>query len=147
MASRATLPSTRVFVDASVLFAAALSESGFARDLILAGVREDIFLVLSPFVIDETRRNLATKVPRAVPFFDTILSLELLHVVDPPAALVRHVATHIVLKDAPIVAGAIHAQAHFLATYDRKHLLAQAGLIHAKFALIVETPEAVFAAI
>jgi len=37
---------------------------------------------------------------------------------------VRQVAVDIVLKDAPIVAGAVHAKAKFLATYDRKHLLA-----------------------
>jgi hypothetical protein len=30
---------TRIVIDASVLFAAALSEAGFARDLILAGAR------------------------------------------------------------------------------------------------------------
>ena len=147
MASKATLPSTRVFIDASVLFAAALSEKGFARDLIFAGIRDDVRLFLGPIVIEETRRNLAAKAPHAVPFFDTILALEIFHAVDPPASLVRQVATHIVLKDGPIVAGAIHAQAHFVTTYDRKHLLTEAALIQAKFALIVATPDAVLASI
>jgi len=46
-----------------------------------------------------------------------------------------------------IVAGAIHAEAKFLATYDRKHLLAQATLIQNRFGIIVATPEAVLSTI
>jgi predicted RNA polymerase sigma factor len=52
-------------------------------------------------------------------------------------------AVDIVLKDAPIVAGAVHALAKFLATYDRKHLLAQAALIQDRFGIAVGTPGAV----
>ena len=138
---------TRIFIDASVLFAAALSEMGFAHDLILGGARGDLAPILSAFVIQETRRNLAAKAPRALPFFETFLTLELVQVVDPPAALVRQVAADIALKDAPIVAGAVHAGATFLATYDRKHLLTQAALIQDRFGIIVGTPEVVLATI
>ena len=147
MASNPLPNPTRIFVDASVLFAAALSNTGFARDLILAGARGERTLVLSAFVIEETRRNLAAKAPRALPFLETFLALELAQAVDPPAALVRQVAADIALKDAPIVAGAIHAAAEFPATYDRKHLLAQAGLIQDRFGITVGTPEAVLATI
>lgn len=147
MASNPPPNPTRVFIDASVLFAAALSETGFARDLILAGARGELSLILSAIVIEETRRNLAAKAPRALPFFETFLSLDLVQVVDPPAALVRQVAAVIALKDAPIVAGAVHATAEFLATYDRKHLLAQAALIQDRFGITVGTPEAVLVAI
>jgi predicted nucleic acid-binding protein len=107
---------TRVFIDTSVLFAAALSETGFARDLLVAGTRGELVVVLSAFVIEETRRNLAIKASSALPFFETFLALELVHVVDPPASLVRQVATDIALKDAPIVAAAIHAETQFLAS-------------------------------
>src|SRR5215211_1224951 len=124
MASNPPLNPSRIFIDTSVLVAAALSNSGFGRSLILAGARGEHTLVLSAFVIEETRRNLAAKAPRALPFFETFLALELVQVVDPSAALVRQVAVDTVLKDAPIVAGAVHAEAKFLATYDRKHLLA-----------------------
>ena len=113
----------------------------------MVGARGDVALILSTFVIQETRRNLATKAPRALPLFDAFLVLELVQTVDPPPALVGQVATVIALKDAPIVAGAIHARAAFLATYDRKHLLAQATLIQARFGIIVATPEAVLATI
>jgi predicted nucleic acid-binding protein len=143
-----TLPSpTRIFVDTTVLFAAARSETGFARDLIVAGTRGDLALILSRYVIEETRRNLANKAPRALSYFDLFLAFGHVQLVDPPAALVRQVAADIALKDAPIVAGAVYAAAQFLATYDRKHLLAQAALIRDRFGITVGTPEAVLATI
>ena len=146
MASTPPSP-TRIFVDTSVLFAAARSETGFARDLIVAGAREDFALILSRYVIEETRRTLVKKAPRALSYFDLVLEFGHVLVVDPPAALVRQVAADIVLKDAPIVAGAIHAGATFLATYDRKHLLAQAAVIQDRFGITVGTPQVVLATI
>jgi predicted nucleic acid-binding protein len=146
MASTPPSP-TRNFVDTSVLFAAAFSETGFARDLIVAGARGDLALILSRYVIGETRRNLANKAPRALSYFDIFLAFERVQLVDPPAALVRQVAADIVLKDAPIVAGAIHAEATFLATYDRRHLLAQAVLIQDRFGIKVDTQETILATI
>jgi hypothetical protein len=94
-----------------------------ARDLIVAGARGDLTLILSRYVIEETRRNLANKAPRALSYFDLFLAFGHVQLVDPAPALVIQVAADIALKDAPIVAGAIHAEAKFLATYDRKHLL------------------------
>jgi predicted nucleic acid-binding protein len=137
----------RIFVDTSVLFAAARSETGFARDLIVAGARGNLVLILSRYVIEETRRNLANKAPRALSYFDLFLAFGNVQLVDPPAPLVRQIAADIALKDAPIVAGAIHAEAKFLATYDRKHLLAQAALIQERFGITVETPEAILATV
>jgi predicted nucleic acid-binding protein len=146
MASTPPSP-TRIFVDTSVLFAAARSETGFARDLIVPGARGNLALILSRYVVEETRRNLANKAPRALSYFDLFLAFGHVLVVNPPAALVRQVAASIALKDAPIVAGAIHAKAKFLATYDRRHLLAQADLIQDRFGITVVTPEAVLATI
>jgi hypothetical protein len=92
MGSRPPPRPSRIFIDTSVLFAAALSDTGFARDLIFAGARGELDLVLSTFVIEETRRNLAAKAPSDLPFFETFVALELRQVVDPPAALARQVA-------------------------------------------------------
>jgi predicted nucleic acid-binding protein len=147
MASSPPPNPTKIFIDTSVLFAASLSATGFARDLIVAAARGELTLVLSSFVIAEARRNLDRKAPQALPFFDAFLALEVVHAVNPSPALVRQVATRVTFKDAPIVAGAVHARARFLATYDQKHLLAQADLIQAAFGVIVATPEAVLAAI
>jgi hypothetical protein len=113
----------------------------------VAGTRGDLALILSRYVIEETRRNLANKAPRALSYFDLFLAFGHVQLVDPPAALVRQVARDIALKDAPIVAGAVYAAAQFLATYDRKHLLAQAAVIRDQFGITVGTPEAVLATI
>lgn len=137
----------RIFVDASVLFAASHSQSGFARDLVVAGVRGQATLVLSPFVIEETRRNLLRKAPSALPFLEAFLALGLVHAVEPPAALVRQVAMTIVLKDAPVVAGAIHDAVTFLATYDRKDLLSKRQEILTAFGVTIATPEEILASL
>jgi predicted nucleic acid-binding protein len=131
----------RVFIDSSVLFAAALSSTGSARELIITAARGQIDLVFSRFVLDETERNLAAKAPRALPFFHTLRRLGIARTVDPSASLVRRVAKVVVTKDAPIVAGAINASAPFLASYDRKHLHAQAALIRARFGIDVAVPD------
>jgi predicted nucleic acid-binding protein len=52
---------TRIFVDTSVLFAATRSETGFARDLIMAGARGDPTLIFSRYVIEEAQHNLQTR--------------------------------------------------------------------------------------
>ena len=64
-------------------------QTRFDRDLIIAGARGELLLILSAFVIEEMRRNVDTKAPRAIPFLETFLSLELVQAVDPPATLVR----------------------------------------------------------
>jgi predicted nucleic acid-binding protein len=135
--SRRTNP-IRCFIDASVLFAASQSATGWARDLILAGARGQVALIVSPFVIDETRRNLSRKSSRSLPLFEAFVAQ--FNTVSPPAALVRQVAATIALKDAPVVAGAIHADAPFLVTYDRKHLLSKRQEIFVAFGITVATP-------
>jgi hypothetical protein len=79
---------TRLFGDTSVLFAASHSRTGSARDLLAAGVRGQVSLILSPFVIDETRRNLSLKSPEALQFFERFLTRGVVHSVEPPSALV-----------------------------------------------------------
>jgi predicted nucleic acid-binding protein len=132
---------TEVFLDTSVLFAAAHSPNGYARDLVVAGMLGQLALCLSPFVVDETRRNLAHKSARALPFFEAFLTRGVVHSIEPPAALVEQGATVVAIKDAPIVAGAVHAGATFLATYDRKDLLSKRQEILAAFGVTVATPE------
>ena len=144
----ATLPPPnliKLFIDTSVLFAASHSPTGSARDLLVAGVLRQATLVLSPFVVDETRRNLLRKSPHALPFFEAFLTRGLVHSVEPPVALVWQVAAIIAPKDAAIVAGAIHAGALFLATYDRKDLLSKRQEILDAFGVTVATPEEILA--
>lgn len=134
-----------VFVDTSVLFAASRSRTGSARDLIVAAVLGRVTLVISPFVVDETRRNLERKSPSALPFFEAFLSRGWVHLLEPPPALAEQVAIIIDAKDAEIVAGAIHADVAFLATYDRRHLLAKREEIRDAFGITVATPDEILA--
>jgi predicted nucleic acid-binding protein len=62
----------RVFIDSSVLFSAAYSSKGHARDLIMMAVRNEIHPVISSLVIVETRRNLENFAPDALPSLDRI---------------------------------------------------------------------------
>jgi predicted nucleic acid-binding protein len=134
-------PSNSVFVDSSVLIAAAISANGAARDLLLRGFRCDLVLYISDDVLTETERNLSRKAPEAVGDFHTFRDLLACRLVNPPPSLVVSTAQVVEFKDAPIVAAAIRAGAGYLATYDRKHLLSQKEAILTQFGIIVATPD------
>lgn len=146
MASASDAPQ-RAFVDSSVLMAGALSASGSARDLLLAGVRGEVHLLASPLVLLETERNLARKAPAGLPAFYEFRALLEGNLVDPSRELVVEVARHIEPKDAPIVAAAHVARAAYLATYDRRHLLRQADLIRQVYSIETVTPDVVVSAL
>lgn len=133
----------KIFLDASVLISAAISSTGSARALITRGLRGECELVVSEFVLEETERNLARKAPKAVPAFLLLRETLPLKTVSPSNHLVKEVAQAVELKDAPIVAGALKAQADYLVSYDRKHLLKQAGRIRDTFNVVVVTPDKV----
>ena len=63
----------RVALDATVLFAG----SGWPRwpyEVLRAGLRGDIHLVVSPFVIEQARRNIRRKFPEHLPRLEAFLS-------------------------------------------------------------------------
>ena len=134
-------PTSKTFLDSTVLFAAAYSARGRARDLLLAGLRGELPLALADLVLDETERNLTRKAPQAVAVFQTLRPVLLPYVTNPSHRTVRQAARHIELEDAAIVAGALAARARFLATYDRHHLLNHAESIRELFGLLVMTPD------
>ncbi len=142
-----TTRTPKVFLDSSVLFAASRSQKGFARDLLVAGILGRAALFLSPFVVDETRRNLARKSPHVLPFYESFLTRGLVQAVEPPAMLVQQAAAFIAHKDAEIVAGAVHAGTTFLATYDRKDPLAKRQEILTAFGVTVATPDEILASL
>lgn len=77
----------RVFLDASVLFAAAYSESGASREIVRQAIRGTMRLVTSPLVLEETRRN-----------FQELVSLDRRHLVGQPYIAQRS-GLQIVLPD------------------------------------------------
>jgi len=97
-------------------------------------------VVVNYYVILETRRNLGKKAPQTLGFFEAFLLSEAVQSIEPPITLVRQVAEIVEPKDAPIVAGAMYAEARYIATFDRKHLLAEAALIEERFGILVQTP-------
>ena len=66
---------TRVFVDSSVLIAASYSASGASREIMRQAIGGQITLLVSDLVLEETERNLARKVPAALPAFRRFLDM------------------------------------------------------------------------
>src|SRR5690348_10644504 len=90
----------RFFVDSGVLISAAISKSGYARDLIFMGFDGLVHLFASEYVFDETRRNLARKSPAPLEFFDMFLRLDIIQLANPSKSLVQRVALRVEPKDA-----------------------------------------------
>lgn len=132
----------RLFIDSSVLFAAAYSRTGHARDLILMAVRGEILLVISQLVLEETRRNLAESAPEHLAILDYVTAGIPFELVRPTKREVMGAAKRIVLKDAPILAGARKAGVDYLVTLDKKHLLGKPELAEYVRAPILTPQEA-----
>lgn len=131
----------RVFLDSSVLFAAAYSVTGSAHNLLLAAIKGRVSLVLSPYVLTETERNILKRAPRAHPAFLRFRTALPYQLSQPPESLISDAARIVVAKDAPIIAAAVAGQATQVATYDRKDLLSNRQEILAAFGVTVATPE------
>jgi len=146
MVSSRTRKASKVFIDSSVLIAAAISERGAARDLLRLGFRGRLDLYTAPEVLVETERNLALKAPEALSSFYIFRDLLAAKLVNPPRALVLEASGVVAAKDAPVVAAASHAAVDYVATYDRKHLLSHKDMIRTRFGVVVVTPDEVIGA-
>jgi predicted nucleic acid-binding protein len=129
-----------VFLDSSVLYAAAFSATGPARRLILKGLQGSVTLCISDLVLEETKRNLKKNAPLALPYFSNIADLLAVSVTRPTKAEVLKAAQIVHLKDAPIVAAAAKVKANYLATHDVKHLLTHAKAIDKAYGITVLSP-------
>jgi predicted nucleic acid-binding protein len=133
-------PQRRIFLDSSVLYAAAFSATGPARRLILKGVEGSIALAISDLVLEETKRNLTKNAPETLPYFTILADLFSPVITNPTKAEVLKAAQIVHLKDAPIVAAAAKAKVDYLATHDVKHLLNHAKAIAAAYGITVLAP-------
>jgi|SRR3989344_1559649 len=135
----------RVFVDASVLFPAAYSEKGAARELIQLGIREKVALLVSDLVLVETERNLTGKASGKLAAYQALIkTVDFIMVDEPTKAEVVAAYAYTPLKDAPIVAAAIKGNAEYLVTYDKKDLLNRPEVAE-KSGLKIVTPDTVVA--
>ena len=109
---------SRIFVDTSVLFAAALSAKGYARDLLLAGIDGQWQIFISRYVLVEAKRNLILKHAESLPLVEEFEAL-LTNYADPESEQLDLVTSFSALKDPddiPILAAALKAKAEYLAT-------------------------------
>lgn len=115
----------KLFLDASVLFAAAYSSSGASRELFRLAARDAVTLVISRFVLEEAERNLsakaATEIVQRLHLLLAVVSVEISP--DPSKEEVLAAAAYTALKDAPVVAAARQAGVDYLVSLDRKHLV------------------------
>jgi predicted nucleic acid-binding protein len=133
-------PQRSVFLDSSVLYAAAFSATGPARRLILKGFQGSVTLCISDLVLEETKRNLAKNAPETLPYFTLLADLFSPVIVRPTKAEVLKATQIVHLKDAAIVAAAAKAKADYLATHDVKHLLTHAKAIEQAYGITALTP-------
>ena len=133
-------PHRSVFLDSSVLYAAAFSPTGPALRLILKGFDGSVTLTISDLVLEETKRNLTKNAPVALPSFDLLADLFSPVITTPTKAEVLKATQVVYLKDAPIVAAAAKGKADYLATHDVKHLLNHATAIAEAYGITVLTP-------
>lgn len=134
---QAVLP---VVFDTSVIFAGLVSESGASRQLLFSAHRAELQPISCDYIIEEITRNLTRKAPKAVPFFEQMLTVIDWQMVDLPDDLVFDVARVIEGKDAPVIAAAIVASCATVVTFDRRHLLNAADDIAARFGVRVVEP-------
>ncbi len=123
MSEKSAPPKPRVFVDADVLFAGAASPTEHGASLLILRLGELTLIqaVTSEQVITEAERNLAAKIPDAVPLF-RLLAERALSVVPNPTP--EEVAAHAGLadpKDLPILVAALQAQCPWLVTFNVRH--------------------------
>ena len=115
----------RVFLDANVLFSAAKSDGAMRAliDLVLAAGHQ---CWADAYVVEEARRNLATKQPDQVQVFEVLLRK--VHVGGLPAHDATLAATlPLPEKDRPVLMAAIHHRCALLVTGDRTHFGALYG--------------------
>jgi predicted nucleic acid-binding protein len=112
----------RIFIDSSVLFSAAYSSKGYSRDLMMLGAIGTIKLVVSDFVLEETRSNLVLKQP-ALKILEQIIQGAQIEIVSASVQQVKEAMKVVVPKDAPTLAAARTARVDVLVSLDKKHLL------------------------
>lgn len=130
----------RVFVDTSVFFSACYSQTGASYEIFRFALRGSARLITSDYIIQETQRNLLRKSPDDLPKFKDFLEIVDFEYAYPSVEEVLKSATFTELKDAPVVAAAIHAGVDFLVSLDRRHLVGQL-LVSEKSGIQIILPE------
>jgi predicted nucleic acid-binding protein len=112
--------SIKIFLDSSIFVSATLSISGGSFRLCKEGNEGRLTLFTNRYVLDEVREVFMRKCPRKLEDFEKLFEWSGTEVQKyPTKKSVKDISPLISDKnDAPILAGAIYAKVHFLATLD-----------------------------
>jgi predicted nucleic acid-binding protein len=113
----------RVFVDSDVLFAGSASPSEHSASQVILRMAEITLIeaFISQQVFTEVERNLAAKLPQALPNFRHLVSRCLQIVPDPTMALVELHRGKADAKDLPILVAAAREKCQWLVTFNLPH--------------------------
>lgn len=111
----------RVFADANVLFAAAISAGGRSAALFALSEIGLCQLMTSPHAVAEARRNLKARYPQTLDRFEWLLQGVVIVAEAPPTGVAWARGQELPEEDAPILAAAVAARADVLVTGDRTH--------------------------
>ncbi len=117
------MSSLRIFVDADVLFCGAAAPNEHAASHVILRMAEITLIeaLISEQVLTEVERNLAEKVPQALPAFRLLIDRTVKIVRDPtPDELVPHAGAADV-KDLPILVAAAQSGCPYLVTFNLRH--------------------------
>ena len=130
----------RVFVDASVLFAAVLSPTGGARRLFLLAEAGVLKLVVGPTVLKECDEVIRRKAPGSASRLAQLLAEAQTETSTLPSKRQIKTAQSYVryAPDAHVLAEAIHAKPNWFVTHDKEHFLKSRSKI--KLAFEIGTP-------
>lgn len=110
----------KLFLDANVIFAAAISPEGRAQALFALAEAGYGKLLTSSFAAEEARRNVGRKYPDEIGRLENLLRrCEVVPEGSPEQFTWAH--EHLPPKDAPILAAAVAAGAELLVTGDQAH--------------------------
>jgi predicted nucleic acid-binding protein len=114
-----------IFLDSSALIAGIISETGAAHVLLQLGETEDVVLIISEVVINETNRSIVRKSPENLEDVQEEVARARIQIVpDPPD---EEIQANLYLmddpNDVPILLAAMKAKVDYLATHDHKHFL------------------------
>ena len=116
-------PRPRVLVDADVLFAGSAAPREHGASLVILRMAEITLIeaLTSQQVIDEAERNLAAKLPAALPIFRLLVSrcLSVVPDLEPSDVAACEGLAH--PKDAPILAAAVRYRCPWLVTFNVRH--------------------------
>jgi predicted nucleic acid-binding protein len=111
----------RVFMDANVLFAAAISPEGRSATLFVLAEQLACTLLTSAHAMTEARRNLEARYPDALERFEHLTHRVTIVPEAAPPRVGWARRQRLPDEDAPILAAAVDASADVLVTGDRSH--------------------------